>query len=213
MSIESISTSNYNTTANKTNKTDNKTNTSKAESSSTASSSQTSSSNNSPVVYEKSKIGINDVADRDTVERMIAQSNSKMEGFKKLIDSVLSKQSKKIYQSMPNSNLKSFFSNLEVDDATRAQAQKDIADDGYWGVNQTADRILSFAKAIAGDDPAKIEEMQKAVEKGFKQAKGMWGGEMPEITGKTYDKVMSGFDEWKKGSSSSNTDNSTVQTF
>jgi hypothetical protein len=25
----------------------------------------------------------------------------------------------------------------------------------------------------------------------------MWGGELPEISGKTYDEVMKGFDEWE----------------
>ncbi len=29
-----------------------------------------------------------------------------------------------------------------------AQAQADIADDGYWGVEQTSDRILDFAKSF-----------------------------------------------------------------
>jgi len=31
-----------------------------------------------------------------------------------------------------------------VDAATKAQAQADIAEDGYWGVQQTSDRILDF---------------------------------------------------------------------
>ena len=29
-----------------------------------------------------------------------------------------------------------------VDDATRAQAKKDISEDGYWGVKQTSQRLL-----------------------------------------------------------------------
>ena len=41
---------------------------------------------------------------------------------------------------------------LEVDPEVKAQAQKDIAEDGYWGVEQTSERLLSFAKALAGGD-------------------------------------------------------------
>ena len=47
-----------------------------------------------------------------------------------------------------------------VDAATKAQAEADIAKDGYWGVNQTTERILDFAKALAGDDPDKLESMR-----------------------------------------------------
>ncbi len=82
-----------------------------------------------------------------------------------------------------------------VDAATKAQAQADIAEDGYWGVKQTSDRILDFAKALAGDDPDKLENMRAAFEKGYKQAEKTWGGELPEISKQTFDAVMKGFDE------------------
>ena len=86
--------------------------------------------------------------------------------------------------------------NFTVDAATKAQAQADIAEDGYWGVNQTSDRIIDFAKALCGGDPDKIEEMREAFEKGFKQAEKTWGGELPDISKKTYEAVMEKFDAW-----------------
>ena len=90
--------------------------------------------------------------------------------------------------------------NFTVDAATKAQAQADIAEDGYWGVNQTSDRIIDFAKALCGGDPDKIEEMKAAFEKGFKQAEETWGGKLPEISQKTYDAVMEKFDAWAQES-------------
>ena len=92
--------------------------------------------------------------------------------------------------------------NFTVDAATKAQAQADIAEDGYWGVNQTSDRIVDFAKALCGGDPDKIEEMREAFKKGFKQAEETWGGELPEISQKTYDAVMEKFDAWAAESKS-----------
>lgn len=86
--------------------------------------------------------------------------------------------------------------NFTVDAATKAQAQADIAEDGYWGVEQTSDRIVDFAKALCGGDPDKLEEMRAAFEKGFKQATKTWGDELPEISQKTYDAVMEKFDAW-----------------
>ncbi len=82
-----------------------------------------------------------------------------------------------------------------VDAATKAQAQEDISENGYWGVNQTSSRILDFAKALAGDDPDKLEQMRSAFEKGYKQAEKTWGGELPDISKQTFDAVMKGFDE------------------
>lgn len=158
-------------------------------------------------VYEKSKeettnvsSSKNSVYDRTKVQQMLDENTQKVEQFKTLIQSIVSKQGNKSYAAGMNtsSNLKNFFSNLQVDANTIAQAKADVADDGYWGVDKTSERILDFAKAIAGNDPDNIQKMRDAVEKGFGQAAKMWGDELPEISQKTYDKVMSGFDEWEK---------------
>ncbi len=85
--------------------------------------------------------------------------------------------------------------NFTVDPATKAQAQADIAEDGYWGVNATSDRIVDFAVALAGDDPDKLEEMRAAFQKGFDQATKTWGGQLPDISQRTYDAVMEKFDK------------------
>ena len=82
-----------------------------------------------------------------------------------------------------------------VDAATKAQAEADISEDGYWGVKKTSERILDFAKTLAGDNPDKLEKMRAAFEKGYAQAEKTWGGELPEISKQTYAAVMKGFDE------------------
>lgn len=86
-----------------------------------------------------------------------------------------------------------------VDAETKAQAQADIAEDGYWGVEKTSDRIVDFAIALSGDDPSKAEELLNAFKKGFDEATKAWGKELPEISKKTYDKVVEKFDAWKNG--------------
>ena len=85
--------------------------------------------------------------------------------------------------------------NFTVDAATKAQAQADIADDGYWGVDATSSRIVDFAVALCGDDPDKLEEMKAAFEKGYAQAEKTWGGELPDICQRTYDAVFEKFDK------------------
>lgn len=85
--------------------------------------------------------------------------------------------------------------NFTVDAATKAQAQADIAEDGYWGVEATSNRIVDFAVALCGDDTDKLEEMKEAFEKGFRQAEKTWGGNLPDICQRTYDAVFEKFDK------------------
>lgn len=92
--------------------------------------------------------------------------------------------------------------NFTVDANTKAQAQKDIAEDGYWGVTQTSQRLFDFASALAGDDVDKMKEMQKAMEKGFKKATGAWGKDLPEISSKTLDAANKLFEDYYKSKES-----------
>ena len=89
--------------------------------------------------------------------------------------------------------------NFTVDPETKEQAQKDIAEDGYWGVAQTSDRIVDFAIALSGGDAEKADKMVAAFQKGFDEATKTWGKELPDISKRTYDAVMEKMDQWKNG--------------
>lgn len=89
-----------------------------------------------------------------------------------------------------------------------AQAKEDISEDGYWGVKQTSQRLFDFACALAGDDEGKMREMQKAMEKGFKQATGAWGKDLPGICGETKAAANKLFEDYyasKKQTAANNT--------
>ena len=92
--------------------------------------------------------------------------------------------------------------NFTVDAATKAQAQKDIGEDGYWGVKQTSQRLFDFASALAGDDVEKMKKMQAAMEKGFKQATHTWGSELPSISQDTLSAANQLFDDYYKSKES-----------
>ena len=99
--------------------------------------------------------------------------------------------------------------NFEADAETIAQAQADIAEDGYWGVEQTSDRMVDFAKALTGGDSSKIEEMRDAIKQGFEEAKKLWGGELPEISQKTYEATMEKLDKWAEEAGITSAENAT----
>jgi hypothetical protein len=57
---------------------------------------------------------------------------------------------------------------------------------------------LDFAVAISGGDPSRIDVLRRAVERGFDAAERQWGGNLPEISERTRDAVMEGFDQWQQ---------------
>lgn len=162
------------------------------------------------VVYEKSteetdsaKKTYKKEVDADLIQKLKADADARMSQLKSLVEKLITKQSSAFsIAEMPEEEFWSMIreGKFDVDEATRKQAQEDISEDGYWGVKQTSERMLSFAKALTGGDPEKAEEMRAAIQKGFEQAEKLWGGELPEISSKTYDAVMKGIDEWVAGS-------------
>ncbi len=87
---------------------------------------------------------------------------------------------------------------VQIDQATRDQASAMIGEDGIFGVKQVSQNILDFAKALSGGDVSKLETLKNAFLKGFNEVANMFGGKdkMPEVSQKTYDAVMDGFDAW-----------------
>ncbi len=133
--------------------------------------------------------------DAAKIQQMMAEADAKTEQLRSLVEKMMGKQGLTLAKA---DDMWSFLANgdFTVDEETRAQAQKDIAEDGYWGAEATSERILSFAMALTGGDPDKIEDMKDAFIKGFKEATKAWGKDLPELSQKTYDKVMEKFDAW-----------------
>lgn len=84
---------------------------------------------------------------------------------------------------------------LTVHVEVRLELDKDLGAEGYWGAEKTSERILAFAKNLAGDDPSKIELLKNATINGFEAADRMLGG-LPEVSKRTYELVMQGFKSW-----------------
>lgn len=150
------------------------------------------------VVYEHSAQSANAKKtykpDQKLINQLKADADARTSQLRSLVEQLMGKQAT-VYGKANNmwQFLKS--GNYTVDAATQAQAQADIAEDGYWGVNQTSDRIISFATALTGGDPSKIEEMRAAFQKGYDKAQRTWGGQLPSICQQTYDSVMKKFDD------------------
>lgn len=163
--------------------------------------SESSTKTDTGVVYEKSSDQTSGTVTKKTdyalINKLKADAKERTSQLRSLVEKMMTKQGETYGKA---NDIWSVLSsgNFTVDAATKAQAQADIADDGYWGVSQTSSRILDFATALTGGDPSKIEEMRNAFKKGYAQAEKTWGGKLPEISQKTYDAVMEGFDKLAK---------------
>lgn len=152
-------------------------------------------------VFEKSdasfSINNNDPASRKAlVDALKADADARTKQFTDLVHSMISKQGgafKKLgdlFEAVKKGE-------ISVDPEVVAQAKADVAEDGYWGVKQTSERLISFAKGLAGNDPDAADKMIDAVKKGFNQATKAWGSKLPDICQETVDKTVEALEKWR----------------
>ncbi len=146
-------------------------------------------------IYEK-KSSMTASDRKALVEKLKADSQRQADSLKTLVEKMFLKQGQKfntaddMWKALANGN-------LTVDPATAAQAKEDISENGYWGVEQTSQRIFDFAQALSGGDEDKMNQMLDAFKKGFQQATKSWGKELPDISQRTYDAVLKKFEDYK----------------
>lgn len=168
---------------------------------------------NTGVVYEKSSETTANTVTKKTntalVEKLKADAEQRTAQLRSLVEKMMTKQGEAIGTA---DDMWRFLAkgDFTVDAATKAQAEKDIAEDGYWGVEQTSDRILDFAKALSGNDPEKADLLLDAFKKGFEEATKTWGDKLPDISQRTYDAVVEKFDNWKNGTEDATTEDVTT---
>ena len=125
--------------------------------------------------------------DSETIERLKAENEQRMAN---LVQQMLGKQ-------ISQNNILEALNAGQFSAEDIEQAKKDTADDGYWGVEQTSDRIVKFATALTGGDPDKLDSMIEAFEKGYAEAEKQWGGDLPELTQRTREAVLKKFRDLK----------------
>lgn len=141
--------------------------------------------------------------DQQTIDKLLAEAEKRSQALRDLVQKMLTKQGETFTEATDIYALLRE-GKVQVDPETQAQAQKDIAEDGYWGVNQTSDRLVSFAKALAGSDPSKADEMIEAVKKGFDEATKAWGDELPDISKRTLETTIKKLEAWRDETEDSN---------
>lgn len=132
------------------------------------------------------------------IQKLKQDSEDRINQLKDIVSQMMTKQGTAIGKA---DDIWSFLAsgNFTIDEAAKKKAQEEISEDGYWGVKQTSDRILDFAKALSGNDSSKADLLLDAFKKGFEEATKTWGKDLPDISKQTYDAVVEKFDKWKNG--------------
>jgi hypothetical protein len=94
----------------------------------------------------------------------------------------------------------SFLSSIGYDGKPIAELSQDeasalVADDGFFGIDQTAERIANFVIQGSGGDEDMMRAGREGILQGFKDAEEMWGGKLPDISYKTIEKATQMIDE------------------
>lgn len=157
------------------------------------------------VVYEPSTEATDSTANKTTdYSAIITKLNNDLDARTKhlqdLVNQLLGKQANKF------TTLADMYRNLQVDAETVEAAKEEISEDGYWGVEQTSDRMVSMAQALCGGDTTKADTMIEAMKKGFEEALGAWSEDLPEICQKTIDTAIEKMEAWRDGTTDSATE-------
>jgi len=72
-----------------------------------------------------------------------------------------------------------------IAELSQEEASELISEDGIFGVKQTSQRIADFVINGANGDEDLLRAGREGMIQGFKEAQGMWGEELPEISQKT----------------------------
>jgi len=79
---------------------------------------------------------------------------------------------------------------LSVDEANSL-----LSDEGFFGINQTSDRVAGFVLNFAQDDIELLKEGREGIVRGFEEAQKLFGGQLPEISFKTQERTLQLIDE------------------
>lgn len=82
-----------------------------------------------------------------------------------------------------------------ITELSQGEAQELVSEEGFFGIENTANRVADFVLGFAGNDLENLEKSREGIVQGFEDANKMWGGELPEISHQTQARTLELIDE------------------
>ena len=76
-----------------------------------------------------------------------------------------------------------------IADLSQDEAKELVSEDGFFGIDQTSQRIADFVIKGANGDADLLKAGLEGIMQGFDEAEEIWGGKLPDISYKTIDKA------------------------
>lgn len=77
-----------------------------------------------------------------------------------------------------------------IAELSQEEAAELVSEDGFFGIEKTAQRIADFVINGAGDNEELFRAGRDGVLRGFEEAEAIWGGTLPDISYKTIEKAV-----------------------
>lgn len=128
--------------------------------------------------------------DADTIAKLRAESERTYSSLRQLVEQLLKRQGMTYRGGVAPEK-------LEIDNATIQEAEALVAEGGEFSAENVSDRIVEFAKNISGGDKSKLAMLKGAITRGFEAAASALGGQLPEVSLRTYELVMEKLAAWE----------------
>lgn len=98
--------------------------------------------------------------------------------------------------SMSELNLKDLgYEGKPITELSTDEANDLIGENGFFGVEQTSNRVSNFVLSFSQDDIDILKQGREGIVKGFEEAEKLFGGELPEISYQTQERTLKLIDE------------------
>ncbi len=97
---------------------------------------------------------------------------------------------KEAYADMQNFLKDVGYTGKPIAELSQDEAKALVADDGFFSIDKTSQRIADFVINGAGGDEDKLRSGREGMLQGFAEAEAMWGKELPEISQKSMQKAL-----------------------
>lgn len=104
-------------------------------------------------------------------------------------------QFQKNYEEFQNFLQSIGYDGKPIAELSQDEASELVSDEGFFGIQQTAERIANFVIQGSGGDEQLMREGRKGIMQGFEEAEAIWGGKLPDISYKTIELAAQMIDE------------------
>lgn len=123
-------------------------------------------------------------------EQMRGQANRYSRASFEIQNDAIQEKFEQDYQAFQDFLASIGYDGKPIAELDREEAAALVAEDGFFGVAKTAERIANFVLEGAKENEDLLRAGREGILQGFKEAEALWGDKLPEISYQTIDKAV-----------------------